>query len=268
MLPLNDSAILFINRDFAALLGLIVVFCVIVRAVRYLKPNFLKSHWLIQAPTDFLVSGFWEILIIFIIRAFFFEMYLIPSGSMQPTVYPGDLVLVNKFAYGLKFPGTNTLLWANQGPDYGDPVVFLDPVQPTVRKMIKRVIAKGGDRLVVNDDKIVLNGHEISSDFLYRSFEYLSSQHPRVETLFYEQKLGSHVVTIETIPSIRRHKEIDITIPQGYYFVMGDNRDNSLDSRYWGLVPERFVCGKAQYVLFSFGKTEEQHSLQRFGRLS
>lgn len=269
MLPLNDTAIVFVNRDFALLLGLLVLFAFGVRVVRRSFPGFLTKPALIRWPVDFIVGGFWEILIIFILRAFFCEMYLIPSGSMQPTVYPGDLVLVNKFAYGIKAPATNTTLIEWGHPEYGDPVVFLDPSQPTVRKMIKRLIARGGDHVKVQGDVVWLNGQQIPRTFLYQSYEYLTPKSPRVETRFYEQQVGQRQFVIESIPALKRSNlDVELTVPQGYYFVLGDNRDNSIDSRYWGLVPERFLCGKAQYVLLSFGKTEGQSNWDRVGGLA
>lgn len=268
MLPLNDSDLLFINRDFAALLGFLVLFCAFVRLVRLKCPSFCMTPWFLRGPVNFIVQGSLEILIIFIIRAFFCEMYLIPSGSMQPTVYPGDLVLVNKFAYGIKMPGTNHTLVEWGHPEPGEPVVFLDPAQPTVRKMIKRVIARGGDHIKIDKERIWLNGQELSRDFLYQSFEYLNPELPRFETRFYEQKAGQRSFVIESLPALQKDINVDMAIPEGYYFVLGDNRDNSIDSRYWGLVPERFLCGKAQYVLMSFGKTEERQDFSRLGKIS
>lgn len=268
MLPLNDSNIMFVNRDFAALLGLLVFFCFFVRLVRLKYPEFLMSPSLVSVPVNFIVNGFLEIFIIFIIRAFFFEMYLIPSGSMQPTVYPGDLVLVNKFSYGLKIPGTNETFFQWGQPEYGDAVVFLDPTQPTVRKMIKRMVARGGDHIKIESERVWLNGQELSREFLYQSFEYVVPQLPRFENHFYQQKLPNRSFVIESIPALQKKISIEMTIPKGYYFVLGDNRDNSIDSRYWGLVPERFLCGKAQYILMSFGQTEERQSFDRIGKLT
>jgi signal peptidase I len=268
-LSLNDVEITFVNRDFAFYLSITVLVCIVCKGISRVYPNFLSKPGFVKSIRDFIGSSFWELVAVLIIRAFFYEMYLIPSGSMQPSLYPGDLILVNKYAFGFKVPGTNMMLKAVNHPARGDVVVFLEPKQPTQRKMIKRAIGLPGDHVQITDHCVKVNGEELSHDFLHKTFEYLGSgsQKVRVDALFYQQQLGNHSVVIEQVPAVQRHFDLDFIVPQGHYFVMGDNRDNSQDSRYWGFVPERFLCGKAQLVLFSFGSREQRFSLERVGSI-
>jgi len=264
-LPLNDSSIFLINRDIALLLGLLTLISFVLRAFR-LSP---QTPGLKQVCA-FLKDSFWEIGLIFILRSLFYEMYIIPSSSMQPTVYPGDVILVNKYNYGMKIPGLNTTFYPGSQPKRGDVIVFLDPEQPTVRKMIKRVIGLPGDHLVINNEKIQINGQPLPTSYVSQGFDFLpSSQHGsvRVQTQFYKQEVDAHSVLIQQTPILEDPIQLDLTIPQGSYFVMGDNRQNSKDSRYIGFVPERFICGQAQYVIMSFGKPHGYYEWDRVGVL-
>ncbi|NBX72044.1 signal peptidase I [bacterium] len=269
-LLLNDTNIIFVNRDFAFYLTILVVVCAIAKTIKRYYPAFLDRPAFINQTIRFIGITFWELLAVLIIRGFFYEMYLIPSGSMQPSLYPGDFVLVNKYEYGFKVPGLNTTIAAFHPPERGDVVVFLQPDKPTQRKMIKRMIGLPGDHIKVEGQKLTINGQLMATEFKNQSYEYLSlPQHQkiRIDTYFHEQKLGSHDVVIETIPALHKPFDLDFIVPQGHYFVLGDNRDNSQDSRYWGFVPERFLCGKAQYVILSFSWKDYQVSFKRVGRL-
>jgi signal peptidase I len=144
-------------------------------------------------------------------------------------------------------------------------VVFLEPQQPTKRKMIKRVIGLPGDHIQFHGDELFINDQLVPQNFLYKSFEYIAlpqDKKIRVDTYFYEQSLGTHNVVIESIPSLHQHFDFDFIVPQGHYFVMGDNRDNSQDSRYWGFVPEANLVGKAIFIWMNFEDLKRIGSFQ------
>ena len=156
-------------------------------------------------------------------------------------------------------------------PVRGDVAVFLQPNMPTQRKMIKRIVGLPGDKITIDKQSITINGELIPLEFDHQGFEYLPvAGYPekiRVQTMFYRQKLGDRQIIVEQIPSVQRPFLATFEVPKGHYFVMGDNRDNSQDSRFWGFVPERFLCGKAQYVIFSFGSKEKVFSTDRIGAI-
>ncbi len=265
-LPLNDSEVFLINRDIALFLGVLAVLAMLFKLSSW-RPKNKVFLWIF----DFISDSWKELWIIFILRAFFYEMYIIPSGSMQPTVYAGDVVLVNKYQYGWKFPGTNRLLMSYQSPQRGDVIVFLDPQAPTQRKMIKRLIAIGGDHIQIQNNQIRLNGQLLEQGYTHSSAEYFQQkdQKIRLDVSFYQSHIDAHSFSIQHISLLEdRDLKIDFDVPVGYYFVMGDNRENSKDSRYIGLVPERFVCGKAERVLMSFGRPFGYYDFSRVGALS
>lgn len=266
---LNDSSIFIINRDLVLLFLLAIVLTTLCKAYKYKYPHSFSSslgRFFYQHVVDEL---YWALIVITLLRAFFVEMYIIPSASMQPNLYAGDFVLVNKFAYGIKMPGTNATLISYHQPKIGDVVVFLDPKAPTKRKMIKRLIGVPGDNIQIHRDTIVINGEKIEKVFNYESFDYLSvpGGSQKFPAAFYTETLGDKSVSVEHIPSIMRDIALDFTVPPGHYFVMGDNREYSEDSRFWGFVPERMLCGQASMVLLSIGKTNGVRSQSRVGFL-
>lgn len=181
-------------------------------------------------------SYFWPLLAIFVVRTFMFEPYQIPSGSMMPGLKEGDFILVNKYAYGLKINRTDLPFFANQDPDYGDVVVFLEP--NTKIPFIKRLIAKPGDRVAYRNKVIYLNGVPLSQELISKDQqEYLLKE-------FFEE--DSRIIRI-TQPQ-RNDLMSEIIVPDGSYFVMGDNRDNSNDSRFWGFVPRSHFFGKGSLI--------------------
>ena len=214
---------------------------------------------------DWTAGLFPVILIVFLLRSFVFEPFKIPSGSMIPTLLIGDLILVNKFIYGLKLPVLNTRLTEGNPIQRGDVVVFRYPPKPSV-DYIKRVIGVPGDEVSYLNKKLTINGQPMAqtplSDFFDESMmEYFKQ---------FEEQLGakSHRIIVDErrpafVPGADnfKYKEncrysvegVTCTVPQGYYFTMGDNRDNSLDSRYWGFVPDANVVGKAFFVWMNFG---------------
>ncbi len=186
---------------------------------------------------DFSKSMFPVLAIVLIVRSFIIEPFQIPSGSMLPTLKIGDFILVNKFHYGLRLPVANTKFVSLNSPERGDVVVFKFPKDTKVN-YIKRVVGVPGDVITYKDKMIYVNG-EVQIQTL------LAKLPPRSpETMLYREQLGAAEHEIYTdiyAPNLSG----EWTVPEGKYFVMGDNRDNSNDSRFWGFVPDELLVGKA-----------------------
>ena len=197
---------------------------------------------------EYAKSFFPIILAVLVIRSFIAEPFRIPSASMVPTLHIGDFILVNKFSYGLRLPVTNTKIIEMEQPKRGDVVVFRYPPKPGI-DYIKRVVGLPGDRVGYFNKTIYINGEAIRQDEHEKTVEHLGIV-PTSHTLKYEH-LGALGHQIALAPNMQR-KEVDIIIPEGEYFVMGDNRDNSSDSRFWGTVPEKNLVGKAFYIWMSW----------------
>lgn len=179
---------------------------------------------------------FWPLFAIFIVRTFLFEPYQIPSGSMMPGLKEGDFILVNKYAYGLKINRTDDSFALKSDPEYGDVVVFLEP--NTKIPFIKRLIAKPGDRVAYRNKVIYLNGNPLAQEILDKdSTEYLL-----------KEVFNTSSRTIRITQPQRNDFMDEIIVPEGKYFVMGDNRDNSNDSRYWGFVPRSHFFGRGLLI--------------------
>ena len=175
------------------------------------------------------------VVIVLLIRAFLVQAYNIPSGSMKPTLLVGDFILVNKLVY--RFSDVQR----------GDIVVFKWPVDPRI-DFIKRVIAVPGDTVEIKDYRVYINGEELPLRFLGEEREDGFTKFIFEETLPNGVK---HKIALYKDPILTRRDVPATKIPEGHYFVLGDNRDNSEDSRYWGLLPKENIVGKAFVVYYS-----------------
>lgn len=186
---------------------------------------------------DFSKSMFPVLAVVLVVRSFLVEPFQIPSGSMLPTLQIGDFILVNKYHYGLRLPVVNAKVVPINDPVRGDVVVFKYPNDPAVN-YIKRVVGLPGDVIRYQDKIIYVNGEPQMQDLLAQ----LPPRAP--EILLYNEKLGD--VAHEIYTDIKApNRSGEWRVPEGQYFVMGDNRDNSNDSRYWGFVPDELLVGKA-----------------------
>lgn len=205
------------------------------------------------------------ILVVFLLRSFVAEPFKIPSGSMEPTLVPGDLILVNKFEYGLRLPLLQTRLTQGEPPKRGDVIVFRLPKDPRI-DYIKRIVGLPGDTVSYENKQLVINGKAVPETPLPDYFD------PGTMTYYkqYMEQLGTHRHRIIVNPAAPPYviggpddfpnrnmchynaEGFVCKVPPGNYFVMGDNRDNSLDSRYWGFVPERNIIGRAFVVWMNF----------------
>ncbi|MFZ2989266.1 signal peptidase I [Ideonella sp.] len=215
---------------------------------------------------DWTAGLFPVIIIVFVMRSFLFEPFKIPSGSMIPTLQIGDLILVNKFHYGVRLPVINQKIIQNHDPVRGDVVVFRYPVDPRM-DYIKRVVGVPGDEVSYLNAQLSINGVAVPTKSTGEAYDFEST---RYMAQFSEQ-FGDAEHRIQRRPQVmpfnemaprnfpfRDHCRYSIEgfvckVPAGHYFVMGDNRDNSEDSRYWGFVPDQNLVGKAFFVWMNFG---------------
>lgn len=186
-------------------------------------------------------SIFPVILFIFLLRSFVAEPFRIPSSSMLPTLEKGDFILVNKFEYGIRLPVMHSKVVAIGEPERGDVVVFRFPPNESV-DYIKRIVGMPGDHIVYKDKQLTINGEPVEEHFL----ESVELESGSVAERF-EEKLGDGRHELLKVPG-KRSREGGIEVPPGHYFVMGDNRDNSNDSRIWGFVPEENLAGRAFFI--------------------
>ncbi|WP_106477059.1 signal peptidase I [Phytohalomonas tamaricis] len=187
---------------------------------------------------DYARSFFPVLLLVLVLRSFLIEPFQIPSGSMRPTLEVGDYIVVNKFTYGLRLPVVNTKFIDIGEPERGDVMVFRFPQDPSVN-FIKRVIGLPGDRIRYEGKQLYINDEPVEKDLLLEN----PPENPGEE--LYQEYLGDVEHPIYNNPQDAGPQMREVTVPPGYYFMMGDNRDHSNDSRYWGFVPEENIVGKA-----------------------
>ena len=190
---------------------------------------------------EFSSSIFPVLFVVLILRSFFIEPYKIPSGSMIPTLMIGDFILVDKNIYGYKIPLTNITLFENENPKRGDVVVFKYPEDQSIN-YIKRVIGLPGDKILYKNKRLYINDSEYPLIKVEHSFDPIEIADGHV---FIENNLQKeYMILNQSNPPFN----FEYYVPNGTYFVLGDNRDNSNDSRFWGPVPEENLVGKAFYI--------------------
>ncbi len=195
------------------------------------------------------------ILIVFLIRSFLTEPFRIPSGSMLPSLYIGDFILVNKFSYGVRIPVINSKIMDIGRPKRGEVMVFRFPGNPSIN-YIKRVVGIPGDHILYKDKKLYINGTPMDQAD-GRPYFFESGSDAQGEALRLTENLDGVKHSILTTGRIDPPLP-EIVVPEGEYFVMGDNRDHSNDSRYWGFVPDQNLVGKAFLVWFSWDVAGQQ----------
>lgn len=234
------------------------------RAARASEERPAKEPLIVEYSRSF----FPIILIVLVLRSFLVEPFRIPSGSMMPTLRDGDFILVNKFTYGIRLPVINQKIIDLGRPERGDVVVFRYPENPTV-DYIKRVVGLPGDHIAYRDKRLYVNGEPLQYEDLgvYQGTGVGISMSGA--SLLAEQ-LGdtNHQILLERAHYERRYDCMignEFTVPEGKYFVMGDNRDNSNDSRFWCAVPDENLIGKAFLVWMNWDPVENTVLWSRIG---
>lgn len=213
------------------------------------KPFSLKDRWnhfLRREARPLLVTA----LVIFAFRSAVADWNDVPTGSMKPTIMEGDRILVNKLAYDLKVPFTTRHVaeWGN--PQRGDVVVFYSPKDG--KRLVKRVIGLPGDTIELRNEELLVNGTALDYSTLQKQFveELPAAERPGHE--YASEKLGSHLHPVMATPALPAMRSFGpVKVPEGKFFMMGDNRDNSFDSRYFGCVERSQILGRATAVAIS-----------------
>ena len=209
-------------------------------------------------------SLFPVLLIVLLFRSFLFEPFKIPSGSMIPTLLIGDFIVVNKYTYGLRWPVLNKKFIPIGGPERGDVVVFRYPIDPSVN-FIKRMVGLPGDSITYRNKELYVNGDLVSTNEVGRfGSSDVKCSTPSADATRVDEKLGDaeHDILLHERSSSRNGQWL---VPEGHYFVMGDNRDRSNDSREWGFVPEENLMGRAVGIWMNFDYKKGCGDLSRIG---
>ena len=255
--------------------GFLLLLLVITGAVWLLDKGVLRRRRAKDARipwwVEYSISFFPVILIVFLLRSFLVEPFKIPSTSMVPTLLVGDFILVNKFTYGIRLPVLNLKVVELGRPKRGDVMVFRFPEDPSL-DYIKRVVGLPGDRIEYRNKRLLVNGAPVAAKQID---DYLSRERMQFSRRYIETLEGvEHEILLDddapaglpASPSFPHSENcaynssgLTCRVPAGHYFMMGDNRDNSSDSRLWGFVPDENIVGKAFFIWLNLNE------LGRFG---
>jgi signal peptidase I len=255
-----------INFDFPLLLTLLVLVSGILVLLDkiYLAKRRKSAKKGMPWYMEYARSFFPILLIVLLIRSFIVQPYRVPTGSLEPTVLPGDFIIVNQFVYGLRLPVFNTKILAIQEPQSGDIALFRPPKNSHLI-FVKRVIGIPGDHIVYRNKILTINGKVVEQEprglDLDIEKDFSLPVERRLEILPNGVK---HEIFIE--PEINRDEKVDVVVPAGHYFMMGDNRDASDDSRDFGFVPEKNLIGKAFGIWMSWDGKQNTIRWQRIGK--
>ena len=223
-----------------------------------------KKRTLEQKPNriiEYSRSFFPVFFIVLLVRSFLIEPFRIPSGSLEPTLLVGDFVAVNKFAYGFRLPVWEKKILSLSNPKTGDIAVFRWPPDPSF-DYIKRVIGVPGDKIAYHNKVLTINNQKIKQTFV----EYTTDESSGNAVANYRETINGIEHDIFTRPNVPA-VDFEVTVPKGHYFMMGVNRDDSADSRFWGFVSDDYLRGKAVLVWMSWNGKIDMIRWNRLGRM-
>ncbi len=244
--------------------ALLLVIAIIISRCAYLFQHaYLKNKPLANEKTQNLLeetsSLFPLLVIVFVLRSFIVEPFRIPSSSLEPTLQIGDFVAVNKFAYGIRLPVIEKKIFGTGSPKRGDIVVFRWPPNPKF-DFIKRVIGLPGDKIRYENKQFFINGKAVKINPTTMSFDKGNSNiHEFIEEL---PGQTHHIYQRDNVAAF----DFSITVPEGHYLVIGDNRDDSADSRFWGFVPDSYLRGQAFGIWMSWDGEKHRIRFNRIGK--
>ena len=220
--------------------------------------KFLHGLWI-----EWRIPLFFIVFVVIPVKSSLADWNWVPTGSMNPTILEGDLIFVNKIAYDLRIPLTMHRLARWSDPVRGDIVICFSPEDGV--RLVKRVIGLPGETIEMRSNTLFINGESVGYTKISRKYTDVSSGKRRVECVLAVEDLDGVTHTVMRIPSVRSIRNFGpVTVPQGSYFVLGDNRDSSRDSRYFGFVDRELIVGEAKGVIGSFDITDKYQP--RFGR--
>ena len=247
--------------------GILTIVTMVVASLLLLDRAFFKSHRVVGEPEhkvfEYSKAFFPVLMLVLGLRVFIAEPYRIPSGSMKPTLLEGEFILVNKFTYGIRLPVIGKKIASVGSPQRGDITVFRSPKNPTQITFIKRIVGLPGDRISYQDKTLYINDEPQEQTFEEKDFDMeLNGYVWRVNRS--KEQLGSraHDIFVRSSTGFDRN---EVTVPEGHYFAMGDNRDNSEDSRSWGFVNDDYLLGKAFVIWMSWDAMNKAIRWHRIG---
>jgi signal peptidase I len=221
--------------------------------------KFISRLW-----KEWRMTIFFIVFVVIPVKSSLADWNWVPTGSMNPTILEGDLIYVNKLAYGLRFPLTFYRLAKWSDPSRGDIVVCFSPEDET--RLVKRIVAIPGDRIEMRNNVIFLNGQPLTYTKIDSKYAEQLASKLKNRSILATENLDGTIHPVMSVPAISAIRNFGpITVPKDSYFVMGDNRDNSKDSRYFGFVEREAIIGEAKGVILSFDITDKfQPRLRRF----
>lgn len=252
-----------LDMDFSFWLTVVTLFCGVVYAMdkfflekrRFAKHGFDPKIHEKKPKEPFIIdtskSFFSVLLLVLVVRSFVAEPFRIPSGSMIPTLQVGDFLVVTKYSYGLRLPVLNKKIVDVGSPERGDVVVFRYPKNPKV-DYIKRIVGLPGDTLAYIDNELYINGKKVSvSQGSEQTYKSIDGHSYTVDVMTEELDGVLHQIQRD-VGSVGR-RNVKVVVPEGHYFALGDNRNHSTDSRFWGFVPDENLVGKARFIWMHMG---------------
>lgn len=214
---------------------------------------------------DYSRAFFPVLLFVLIVRSFLIQPYRVPTGSLEPTILPGDFIAVSQFQYGLRLPVFNKKIISISEPKRGDIALFRWPPNPKI-VFVKRVIGLPGDHIVYKNKVLYINGKKANQKYIGVGYDFGHAPDDKRRVLVYQENLNGVKHDIFIQPVGGEVQDYNITVPPGNYFMMGDNRDNSGDSRQWGFVPEGNLIGEAFGIWMSWDPVHHHVRWARIGK--